>query len=110
MWDWDFISWIFYCNYIYLKDLSVKHRKVKLVSLLKIIYYFKGGSVEGKGGQLNQLDPNRMAAVKEHTERTFLGEDSLKWVEIKRGIDEKCRMVRNNRCFVWGGVNMMKKD
>lgn len=51
-----------------------------------------------------------MVVIKEYIERIFFGEDSFKWVEIKRGINEKCRMVRNNRCFVWGGVNMMKKD
>ena len=92
------------------KSTTPKLFALKLFELVFNREEAKGGSVEGKGGQLNQLDPNRMAAIKEHTERIFLGEDSFKWVEIKRGIDEKCRMVRNNRCFVWGGVNMMKKD
>ena len=92
------------------KSTTPKLFALKLFELVFNREEARGGSVEGKGGQLNQLDPNRVAAVKEHTERMFLGEDSFKWAEIKRGIDEKCRMVRNNRCFVWGGVNMMKKD
>ena len=71
----------------------------------------KEGSVEGKGEKLSQLDPNRMAVVKEQTERTFPRDNNLKWVEIKKAIDEKCRMVRNKRCFVWGGVNVnIQKD
>ena len=92
------------------KSTTPKLFALKLFELVFNREEARGGSAEGKGRQLNQLDPNRMAAVKEHTERMFLGEDSFKWVEIKRGIDEKCRMVRNNRCFVWGGVNTMKKD
>ena len=62
--------------------------------------------MEGKKEQLSQLDPNRLAAVREHTERKFQGDSSFTWAELKKGIDEKCRMVRNNRCFVSGGINM----
>ena len=59
----------------------------------------KVGSVEGKGEKLSQLDPNRIAAIREETEKRF-AVDSV-WQEIKRAIDEKCRMVRNNQCFMW---------
>ena len=62
----------------------------------------KVGSVEGKGEKLSQLDPNRIAAIREETEKRF-GVDSV-WQEIKKAIDEKCRMVRNNQCFMWAGV------
>ena len=65
----------------------------------------KMGSVEGKVNKLCKLDPKRLAAVNEHTERMFPA-DNLKWAEIKKAIDEKCRMVRNNRCLLWAGVNM----
>lgn len=51
------------------------------------------GSVEGKANELCKLDPNRLEAVKEHTERMFPADDNLKWAEIKKAIDEKCRMV-----------------
>ena len=68
----------------------------------------KLGSVEGKGDKLLKLDPNRIAAVRECTEMSFPADENLKWTEIKKSIDEKCRMVRNNRCFVWAGVNTSK--
>ena len=68
----------------------------------------KLGSVEGKGDKLLKLDANRMAAVRECTEMSFPADENLKWTEIKKSIDEKCRMVRNNRCFVWAGVNTSK--
>ena len=41
----------------------------------------KKGSVEGKGEKLHQLDPNWLAAVREHTERILTNEVS--WPEIK---------------------------
>ena len=69
----------------------------------------KDGSVEGKGEKLSRLDPNRLAAVQEETERRFAQDSTYAWPEIKKAIDEKCRMVRNNRCFVWGGVNVNVK-
>ena len=69
----------------------------------------KDGSVEGKGEKLSRLDPNRLAAIKEETERRFAQDNTYAWPEIKKAIDEKCRMVRNNRCFVWGGVNVNAK-
>ena len=62
----------------------------------------KQGSVEGKGEKLHQLDPNRLAAVKEHTEKMFPNE--VNWPIIKKALDEKCRMVRNNRCTLWAGT------
>ena len=70
----------------------------------------KTGSVEGKGEKLLKLDPNRIAAVKECTELTFSANENVEWATIKKCIDEKCRMVRNDRCFVWAGVNIMKKE
>ena len=92
------------------KGITPKFFDLKLFELVFNREEARGGSVEGKEGKLNQLDPNRMAAIKEHAERMLLGGDSFKWIDIKRGIDEKCRMVRNSRCFIWGGVNVMKKD
>ena len=70
----------------------------------------KTGSVEGKGEKLLKLDPNRIAAVKECTELTFSGNENVEWATIKKCIDEKCRMVRNDRCFVWAGINLIKKE
>lgn len=69
----------------------------------------KDGSVEGKGEKLSRLDPNRLAAIQEETERRFSQDNTYSWPEVKKAIDEKCRMVRNNRCFVWGGVNVNVK-
>ena len=62
----------------------------------------KEGSIEGKGEKLLQLDPNRLAAIREHTERMF--PDEFNWPVIKKALDEKCRMVRNNRCTLWAGI------
>ena len=62
----------------------------------------KEGSVEGKGEKLPQLDPNRLAAVREHTERMFPNE--VNWPTVKKAIDKKCRMVRNNRCTLWARI------
>ena len=62
----------------------------------------KEGSVEGKGEKLPQLDPNRLAAVREHTERMFPNE--VNWPTVKKAIDKKCRMVRNNRCTLWAQI------
>ena len=69
----------------------------------------KDGSVEGKGEKLSQLDPNQLAPVQEETERRFAQDNTRAWPEIKKAIDEKCRMVCNNRCFIWGGVNVNEK-
>jgi len=69
----------------------------------------KDGSVEGKGEKLSLLDPNQRAAIQEETERRSAKHKSYVWPEIKKAIDEKCRMVRNNRCFVWAGVNVNVK-
>lgn len=68
----------------------------------------KMDSVEGKADKLCKLDPSRMAAVGEHTERMFSADDNLKWAEIKKSIDEKCRMVQNKSSLQWAGVNMSK--
>ena len=65
----------------------------------------KQGSVEGKGIKLSQLDPNRLAAIKEEMERRFAEDKTYAWPEIKKAIDKKCRMVGNNRCLIWAGVN-----
>ena len=62
----------------------------------------KEGSVEGKGEKLPRLHPNRLAAVREHTERMFPNE--VNWPTVKKAIDKKCRMVRNNRCTLWAGI------
>ena len=70
----------------------------------------KTGSVEGKGEKLLKLDPNRIAAVKECTELTFSANENVEWATIRKCIDEKCRMVRNDRCFVWAGINITKKE
>ena len=49
-----------------------------------------------------------MAAVRECTEMSFPPDENLQWTEIKKSIDEKCKMVRNNRCFVWAGVKHLQ--
>ena len=83
---------------------------LKLFELLFRKDEAKTGSVEGKGEKLLKLDPNRIAAVKECTELTFSGNENVEWATIKKCIDEKCRMVRNDRCFVWAGINLIKKE
>lgn len=70
----------------------------------------KTGSIEGKGDKLLKLDPNRIAAVKECTELTFSANENVEWATIRKCIDEKCRMVRNDRCFVWAGINITNKE
>ena len=55
-----------------------------------------------------QLDPNRLAAVREHTERMFPNE--VNWPTVKKAINEKCRMVRNNRCTLWAGIRENHQD
>ena len=84
---------------------SPKRFALKLSELVFSREEAKLGSVEGKGDKLLKLDPNRIAAVRECTEMSFPANENLKRTEIKKSIDEKCRMVRNNRCFVWAGVN-----
>ena len=39
----------------------------------------------------------------------FAQDKTYAWPEIKKAIDEKRRMVRNNWCFVWAGVNVNVK-
>ena len=51
----------------------------------------KEGSVAGKEEKLDQLDPNRLVALRQHTERMFHTE--VNWPTIKKAVDEKCRMV-----------------
>ena len=87
---------------------SPKRFALKLFELVFSREEAKLGSVEGKGDKLLKLDPNRIAAVRECTEMSFPADENLKWTEIKKSIDEKCTMVRNNRCFVWAGVNTSK--
>lgn len=70
----------------------------------------KTGSIEGKSDKLLKLDPNRIAAVKECTELTFSANENVEWATIRKCIDEKCRMVRNDRCFVWAGINITNKE
>ena len=86
-----------------------KRFALKLFELLFRREEAKDGSVEGKGEKLSQLDPNQVAAIQEETERRFAQENTYAWPESKKAIDEKCRMVRSNRCFVWGGVNVNAK-
>lgn len=77
---------------------------------LKLFELMVFGREEGKAEKLSQLDPNRLAAVQEETERRFAQDNTYEWPEIKKAIDEKCRIVHNNRCFVWAGVNVNVKD
>ena len=79
---------------------SQKRFALKLFELVFSRKEAKLGSVEGKGYKLLKLDPNRMAVVRECTEMSFPPEEDLKKTEIKKSIDKKCKMVRNNRCFV----------
>ena len=85
--------------------LSRSSPKLFVLKLFELVFRreeAKEGSVEGKGEKLHQLDPNRLAAVREHTERMFPNE--VNWPTVKKAIDEKCRMVRNNRCTLWAGI------
>ena len=88
--------------------LSKSTPKLFALKLFELVFSreAKEGSVEGKGEKLHQLDPNRLAAVREHTEQIFTNEVS--WPEIKKAIDEKSRMVRNNRCTLWAGIKTNK--
>ena len=86
----------------FLSRSSLKLFVLKLFELVFRREEAKEGSVEGKGEKLHQLDPNRLAAVREHTERMFPNE--VNWPTVKKAIDEKCRMVRNNRCTLWAGI------
>lgn len=89
-----------------LKTTRPKRFALKLFEMVFRREEAKGGSVEGKGEKLSRLDPNRLAAIKEETERRFAEDKTYSWLDVKKAIDEKCRMVRNNRCFVWAGVNV----
>ena len=85
--------------------LSRSSPKLFVLKLFELVFRreeVKEGSVEGKGEKLHQLDPNRLAAVREHTERMFPNE--VNWPTVKKAIDEKCRMVRNNKCTLWAGI------
>ena len=85
--------------------LSRSSPKLFALKLFELVFRreeAKEGSVEGKGEKLHQLDPNRLSAVREHTERMFPNE--VNWPTIKKAIDEKCRMVRNNRCTLWAEI------
>ena len=85
--------------------LSRSSPKLFVLKLFELVFWreeVKEGSVEGKGEKLHQLDPNRLAAVREHTERMFPNE--VNWPTVKKAIDKKCRMVRNNRCTLWAGI------
>ena len=86
----------------FLSRSSLKLFVLKLFELVFRREEAKEGSVEGKGEKLHQLDPNRLAAVREHTERMFPNE--VNWPTVKKAIDKKCRMVRNNRCTLWAGI------
>ena len=88
-----------------IKSSQPKRFALKLFELVFGREEAKQGSVEGKGIKLSQLDPNRLAAIKEETKRRFSEDKTYAWPEIKKAIDEKCRMVRNNRCLIWAGVN-----
>ena len=84
--------------------IKTNHPRLFALKLFELVFRreeAKEGSVEGKGGKLSQLDPNRIAAIKDETEKRF--PEEYVWPEIKKALDEKCRMVRNNRCFVWAG-------
>ena len=92
-------------------QISKSSQKLFVLKLFELVFSreeAKLGSVEGKGYKLLKLDPNRMAAVRECTEMSFPPDENLKWTEIKKSIDEKCKMVRNNRCFVWAGVKHLQ--
>ena len=85
--------------------ISRSSPKLFVLKLFELVFRreeAKEGSVEGKGEKLPQLDPNRLAAVRGHTERMFPNE--VNWPTVKKAIDKKCRMVRNNRCTLWAGI------
>ena len=85
--------------------ISRSSPKLFVLKLFELVFRreeAKEGSVEGKGEKLPLLDPNRLAAVREHTERMFPNE--VNWPTVKKAIDKKCRMVCNNRCTLWAGI------
>lgn len=88
-----------------IKSECPKRHALKLFEILFARQEAKASSLEGKGDRLSKLDGNRVFALKEHIEQKFASNPKYNWPEIKKAIDEKCRMVRNNRCFVWAGVN-----
>lgn len=76
------------------EQLPKSTTKVFALKLLELVLReeTKMGSLEGKADKLCKLDPNRMAVLTEHTERIFSADDNLKWNEIKKSIDRKCKM------------------
>ena len=74
--------------------IKTNHPRLFALKLFELVFRrdeAKEGIAEGKGGKLSQLDPNRMAAIKEETGGRFPEEGV--WPDIKKAIDEKCRMV-----------------
>ena len=64
--------------------LSRSSSKLFALKLFELVFRreeAKEGSVEGKGEKFHQLDPNRLSAVREHTERKFPNE--VNWPTIK---------------------------
>lgn len=77
------------------EQLPKSTTKVFALKLLELVFRreeTKMGSLEGKADKLCKQDPNRMAVLTEHTERMFSADDNLKWNEIKKSIDGKCKM------------------
>ena len=106
-------SWGVYVPRKKVEQLPKNTPKGFALKLFKLVFSrdeAKAGSVEGKGDKLLKLDPNRIAAVKECTELMFSANENVEWATIRKCIDEKCRMVRNDRCFVWAGINISKKE
>lgn len=61
------------------EKLSKSTPKLFALKLFELVFSreeAKMGSVEGKANKLCKLDPNRLAAVKEHTERMFSADDN----------------------------------
>lgn len=83
---------------------------LKLFELVFSRHEAHSGSVEGKGSELKQLDPNRIMAVYEHTTRRFKSseDNKLSWADFKKKVDGKCRMVRNKRCTTWAGCKFQE--
>lgn len=99
------LSWGVYVQTSKIDLIKTGQPKLFAVKLFELVFRredAKAGSVEGKGEKLTQLDPNRIAAIREEAEKRFALD--CVWQEMKKAIDEKCRMVRNNQCFMLAGV------
>ena len=93
-----------------LEKITTKLPKNFILKVFEIVFSRQEAaqsSVEGKGEKLRKLDSNRLSAVFEHHQLKFnkTPEVKLSWDEMKKIVDSKCRMVRNDKCKTWAGAD-----